>query len=491
MHSQMQKWRRMSCGILYVLQNTRAIPYIIEHISKRVFDNPFGGMITRISPGQIKIGMFVCGFGGSWFDHPFWRTKFVVASEADAAKIRMAAIPYVEIDEARGARPEISPDDTNTALTAEPVERFTSPKYARASVRLERPSRLHSPNADAPATLEARHREQITRVVNGAKATMRGLFDDARMGRAIRVHETVKLIDDIAVMVSRSPRTILDIVRLKNKDEYTFMHSVAVCALMINVAQFLGKNAADTRDYGQAGLLHDVGKMGIPEHILNKPGPLTDEEFAEVRAHPEHGFQLLVNAGEVSDMALDVCRHHHEKQNGTGYPFAFSANDISEVAAVGAICDVYDAMTSNRVYKKAWTPAEAVGAMWAWAGHFDRKLLFAFMQSIAIFPEGMLVHLRSNRLGLVKPGRRKDTGPRVVAFYSTRRQELIQPEDRYVADGAAVDSIVAPANPDHWHLVDWDRLQAELLGKSRQEPQPDLARSPAATTMATKSWTWR
>ena len=375
--------------------------------------------------------MYVRGFGGSWFDHPFWRTKFIVESEEDAAKIRQAAIPYVEIDETRGLSPDAEGGQTGEAepsgVQNPQLPQRPAPRQERPVVRMARPMPA-AITATTPAALEERHKEQIARLVDGAKTTMRGLFDDARMGRAIRTQDTVKLIDDIAVAVSRSPRTILDIVRLKKKDEYTFMHSVAVCALMINVAQFLGKSTREIRDYGQAGLLHDVGKMGIPEHILNKPGALTDEEFTTVRNHPEHGYQLLLESGEVSEIALDVCRHHHEKQDGTGYPFGYGPERISEVAALGAICDVYDAMTSNRVYKKAWSPSEAVGAMWAWEGHFDQRLLFAFMQSIAIFPEGMLVRLRSNRLGLIMPARRRDTGPRVVAFYSTRDREMIAQE---------------------------------------------------------------
>ena len=435
-------------------------------------------MIKRISPEQIKIGMFVCGFGGSWFDHPFWRTKFVVASESEFEKIRMAAIPYVEIDEGRGCGPEAengltlappAPGINNLARSYHgALHSRHTPERAVARVRIPQA-------AASPAALEELHREQILRLVDGAKSTMRGLFDDARMGRALRTQDTVRLIDDITVAVSRSPRIILDIVRLKKKDEYTFMHSVAVCALMINAAQFLGKSASEVRDYGQAGLLHDVGKMGIPEEILNKPGPLTDAEFMAVRAHPNHGYELLAGSGEVSELALDVCRHHHEKQDGTGYPFGKNADEISDVAALGAICDVYDAMTSNRVYKPAWTPVEAVSAMWGWEGHFHPKLLFAFMQSIGIFPEGMLVRLRSNRLGLVCAARRKDSGPRVLAFYSTRDRELITPQQLYLADGVGLDSIVSAADPQQWALGNWERLRASLLAK--KPLRPDRANS--------------
>ena len=420
-------------------------------------------MIKRIAPDQIRIGMFVCGFGGSWFDHPFWRTKFIVADSEDASRIRAAAIPYVEIDESRGSAAQDAGEPGAQSHLESEMEPAAAPIALVRHERRRVPKIAEYPGAPA-SSQEERQRRQVARVVDGAKATMRGLFEDARMGRALKVQETVRLVEEITQTVARSPRTTLDIVRLKKKDEYTYMHSVAVCALMINVAQFIGKSASEVKEYGQAGLLHDVGKMGIPDHILNKPGGLTDEEFALVRGHPEHGYQLLLESGEVSDATLDVCRHHHEKQDGTGYPFAHRAENISTVAALGAICDVYDAMTSNRVYKKAWTPAEAVGAMWQWEGHFDRKLLFAFMQSIAIFPEGTAVRLRSNRLGLIKPARRRDTGPRVVAYYSTRDHEQTWPEELYLAEGVAVDSIVGPADPAEWNLPDWDRLQARLMG---------------------------
>src|SRR5690606_14238117 len=142
-----------------------------------------------------------------------------------------------------------------------------------------------------------------------------------------------------------------DILRLKNKNEYTYLHSVAVCTLMVNAARYMGKSEAETRDYGMAGLLHDLGKMGIPDAILNKSGRLTDAEFEAVRNHPEHGYQVLRGSPNVPAMALDVCRHHHEKIDGTGYPFGLPADAISLVSRLGAVCDVYDALTSDRVYK--------------------------------------------------------------------------------------------------------------------------------------------
>jgi HD-GYP domain-containing protein (c-di-GMP phosphodiesterase class II) len=357
--------------------------------------------------------MFIYGFGGSWFDHPFWRTRFVLASAEDLEKVQASAVPYVIIDEARGRKLEDPPAPASVAPT--PSSSAGAPVRCRR-VPLPPPDRSQT----LMQTITRQRRRQVQRMVGEARQTMRGLFDDARMGRAVRVADTHKLVEDIADAVANSPRTVIDVVRLKSKDEYTFAHSVAVCTLMINVATFLGLDPQETRDYGQAGLLHDLGKVGIPQEVLNKPAALTQEEFACVRDHPEHGYRLLEASGDVCATALDVCRHHHERQDGRGYPQGLAASQISRAAAFGAICDCYDALTSDRIYKQAWSPPEALAAMWSWEGHFDRDLLFIFMQSIGVFPPGMVVRLRSNRLALVQPGRRHDTGPHVTAFFSTR-----------------------------------------------------------------------
>ena len=180
---------------------------------------------------------------------------------------------------------------------------------------------------------------------------LRTAFADVRLGRAIRMDQVTAIVDDVVGTVERSPRTLLEILRLKQKDEYTYLHSVAVCTLMVNAARHMGKTDAETRDYGLAGLLHDLGKMGIPDTILNKAESLTEEEFIAIRNHPEHGYQVLSKSPNMPKMALDVCRHHHEKMDGSGYPFGMPADAISLVARLGAVCDVYDALTSERIYK--------------------------------------------------------------------------------------------------------------------------------------------
>lgn len=411
-------------------------------------------MQRRIRPEDVRKGMYIAGFGGSWLDHPFWRSKFLIKSPRDLERIRQSGVPYVLIDESRGAG--IAPAVTMASMP--PVAALQAVATARR--RAQSSDKNSAPPSD---------RQLAKALIGRSKRALTKAFADVRLGRAIKMPEVTAIVDDVVGIVERNPHALLEVLRLKKKTEYTYLHSVAVCTLMVNAARHLGKGLAETRDYGLAGLLHDLGKMGIPDGILDKEGSLTDEEFLEIRNHPEFGYQVLVRSPNIPDMALDVCRHHHEKLDGTGYPHGLPADAISTVTRLGAICDVYDALTSDRTYKGAWSPGEALAAMWSWEGHFDRALLFAFMQSIGVFPPGLLVQLRSNRLALVFEGKERDAGPHVLAFFDTRERTWVEHEHVIVRDSLAGDSVIGIADPQDWGIADWDELRDRLLHGERMD----------------------
>jgi len=158
----------------------------------------------------------------------------------------------------------------------------------------------------------------------------------------------------------RHPGALISLARLKTADDYTYMHSVAVWALMVALGRQMGLDEEELRTAGLAGLLHDLGKALMNQDVLNKPGKLTDEEFEHIKSHPHEGWKLLKEAGSVNEAVLDVCRHHHERTDGNGYPDRLAGEQFTRLARMGAICDVYDAITSNRPYKRGWDPAESI-----------------------------------------------------------------------------------------------------------------------------------
>ncbi len=212
------------------------------------------------------------------------------------------------------------------------------------------------------------------------------------------------------------------------------------------------------------GCLHDVGKMAIPDEVLNKPGKLTDSEFSIVRNHPEAGGQILRDSGQVSALVLDVCLHHHEKVDGSGYPHRLTGDQISLFAKMGAVCDVYDAITSDRPYKKGWDPAESIRRMAEWSkGHFDEAVFQAFVKSVGIYPTGSLVRLESGRIGVVTEQHEKSLlTPRVKVFFSAKSKAPIPIEVLDLSKLVGREKIVARESQEDWGFRNVEELWSGL-----------------------------
>jgi HD-GYP domain-containing protein (c-di-GMP phosphodiesterase class II) len=236
---------------------------------------------------------------------------------------------------------------------------------------------------------------------------------------------------------------------------------VAVCALMVALARQQGMSEEGCREAGLAGLMHDIGKAVMPLDVLNKPGRLNDDEYRVIQTHPERGHQLIAEGGGAP-ATLDVVLHHHEKFDGSGYPHRLKAEQISVLARMGAICDVYDAITSNRPYKAGWDPAESIARMASWKGHFDERLLAAFVQNLGIYPTGSRVRLESGRLAVVtEQNPHQLTAPIVKVFYSTKSRMRVTPQQLDLAAKSCHDRIVARDGGEHGSFTHLDELWAD------------------------------
>jgi putative nucleotidyltransferase with HDIG domain len=288
------------------------------------------------------------------------------------------------------------------------------------------------------------------------------MFTEARLGKAVDASKCMPLVEDITGSVARNPSALVSLARLKTHDDYTYMHSVAVCALMVSLARQLGLDEAQTREAGLAGLLHDLGKSAMPLAVLNKPGKLTDAEFALMREHPQRGYDALRDVGTAGEATMDVVLHHHERMDGKGYPHGLAGEQISLLARMGAVCDVYDAVTSNRPYKEAWDPGEAVARMASWApAHLDPVVFQNFVKALGIYPIGSLVKLQSGRLAVVvEQNARVLTSPAVRVFFSTKSNVHITPELVDLASPHCADRIVGRESNKTWGFQKLDQLWA-------------------------------
>jgi HD-GYP domain-containing protein (c-di-GMP phosphodiesterase class II) len=413
-------------------------------------NSPKAGTLRKIPVAALRPGMFLNEMCGSWMDHPFWNTRFLLDNPADIHSLCKSAVKEVWIDTSRGldVDEESRPAASETRAEAEQrSERELARTVAQPTVLVARVE-LQSEVKRAAA------------LCGKAKGEITAMFSAARMGQTVAAEKLEPLVEEIAESVQRNPGALISLARLKSQDDYTFMHSVAVCGLMIALARQLGLEQLQIREAGMAGLIHDLGKAMVPLTILNKPGKLTDEEFTLMKQHPRYGYEMLLEGAGVADLALDVCLHHHEKTDGSGYPDHLNGDTISVFAKMGAVCDVYDAITSDRPYKAGWDPAVAIRKMNEWSkGHFDQRVFQAFVKSVGIYPVGSLVRLESGMLGvIVEISADSLLLPSVKTFYCTRRKARTTPRVINLADVNCNERIKAWEEPGQWNFPDLNEL---------------------------------
>ena len=411
-------------------------------------------MLRKIPNHDVELGMFIVGFGGTWFDHPFWRGKFVIESTHDLERVRRSSVPYVVIDEARGlsAATDQAPDQTRPSAETSSKTKRRGPRKARY-----RPAIVQDPRSLV--------RRNAIALATRSKETMRRVFGDAEQGWAVDRSSVDGVLDGIVASIEEDAKTLLSVTRLKTKDDYTYLHSVAVCTLMVCIAKRRGMDDEEVRDLGLAGLLHDIGKIGIPDPILKKPHGLSGEELAVVRNHPEHGFRLLSQSPGISDTALDVCRHHHEKIDGSGYPFGLAESEISFAARLGAVCDVFDALTSHRPYKGAWSSQKALTRMWGWEGHFDRSLLEELMKTLHVYADGILVRLSNKKLALTLTEQPGSECVRAAEIFCLEHGERIEPRRINIVEGDPDLQIMSIEDPANWGFDDWEYEREQIIAR--------------------------
>jgi putative nucleotidyltransferase with HDIG domain len=429
-------------------------------------------MLTRLPVTQLREGMYVHALCGAWLEHDFWRGSFPIDGPRVLERLQRSSVREVWVDVSRSdpaslagppPAPRSAPLATGrgaaTAIAEAPAISDPAPADA-SSADGGTAARVRRPVQVDPGVAFVQGLSRAQGAIRQARVAIASIFREARQAGRLD-HEMVRsTVRSLQGAVERDPAPMLALLRLKQVDEYTAMHSVAVAALMLRLAQTLDLDAAGKERAATAGLLHDIGKVALPARVLGKPGPLNDAEWALMRDHPRAGHALLRAAGGVDQAVLDAVRHHHERVDGTGYPDGLGTERLSLSARMCAVCDVYDAVTSRRPYKDPWRPADAVRRMAAMrAGHFDDAVFRAFVRTIGAWPDGALVRLRSQRLAIVVAQDPESLRTPVVrAFYTIPLQERIVPRTLTLADG--VDAIECEEDPASWDLPSFEHMLA-------------------------------
>jgi putative nucleotidyltransferase with HDIG domain len=404
----------------------------------------------KIPTAELRIGMYVDELCGSWMEHPFWRTRFLIESPEQLAQIRGSGITELWIDTAKGLHPR---QETVSSTDERSVDAQVDERLDSAGGNAERRPSAESVQSEL---------KRAVKILRESRKVVADMFTSARMGTLRDTESTAQVVHSLADSVARQPSALFGLIRLRHADDYTYMHSVAASALMVALARTLGWEEEWVVQAGMAGLLHDVGKAQIPSEILNKPGSLNDQEWCAMRTHPERGLAIVQSAYGATSTMLDAILHHHEKIDGSGYPHRLKQDDIATLAKMVAVCDVYDAITSDRPYKAAWQPSHAIRKMAEWTGHFDDQIFKAFVKTIGIYPVGSLVRLSSQRLAVVVEHHPTHLSqPTVKAFFSLRSNVHIEPVLLRIGPEHGRERIIGCEEPSALGLKHLDHLWLE------------------------------
>ncbi len=366
-------------------------------------------MKKKINVSDARLGMYIDSLCGSWINHPFWRKSFLLDKQEDLDGLLVCGTKelWVDTDLGLDVGNDIAPESLSPDSEAKTPKKIEVEPPVILSEELKRARKIHTQ----------------------CRMAVTDMFKMAFNKEELKLDGALILVDEVRRSTARNRNAFLSLTRSKNKEDYLCLHSIANCALMIMLGRQMGMDHETIITLGLAGLLLDIGNVGTPAKLINKPGKLTQDEFNIIKTHPMRGWEML-KEHRMDNVVLDVCLHHHERMDGKGYPEQPPIDSLSLFARMAAICDTYDSLISDHYYRKGISPAKAIREMAKWQeGQFDKEVFHAFVRTMGIYPFGTLVKLKSGRVAIVEEQSNKSlSAPIVRVFFSTKINEPILQE---------------------------------------------------------------
>ncbi len=335
--------------------------------------------LVQIDVKNLKIGMYVSKLDRPWLETNFLFQGFELKTQADIEAVQKQC-EFVFIDVAKQAK----------------VPQYVSRSSAYTKDYLDR---VQPPQKRSSFNQEIKKAEHIYRRTS---SLVKSFMEEVQFGRPINAVAAKQAVAYCVDSVLNSPDALMLMTQLKRRDEYTAQHSMNVCIFSIALGRQINLSVEELNNVGLCGMLHDMGKMLVPMEILNKPGRLGPEEMPIMQSHTVKGWSLLLKTSGIYAGAVDVAHMHHERLDGGGYPRKLTAEQITPYARIVAIVDMYDAVSSDRIYQKGRSHLEAIKILTdATETHLDSGLTMKFIECLGIYPAGSLVELASGEVALV------------------------------------------------------------------------------------------
>jgi HD-GYP domain-containing protein (c-di-GMP phosphodiesterase class II) len=330
---------------------------------------------------KLEIGMYVIELDRPWLDSPFLFQGFEITTQSELLQLKDCC-DYVYIDTTRNRkRRPGGVDSVNKPLIETNIDfGKPPPKLGEFEKEIHRAEVAH---------------KQVGELVSE-------FMDRIARGEGIDTKSAKAAVAECVNSILHSPDAFLWLNQLKNKDEYTAQHSLNVCVLSIVLGRHINFSMENLNNVGLCGMMHDMGKMLVPLHILNKPGRLESDELEIMRSHTTLGYELLTSSKDMYPGAIKSALSHHEMLDGKGYPNKLNHKDIPLLTRIVTIADIYDAMTSDRVYQKGRTHLEATSVMADLSGsHLDGRLVTKFIEALGVYPPGCIVVMTNGSIAIV------------------------------------------------------------------------------------------
>lgn len=406
--------------------------------------------LVQIDVKDLKIGMFVSKLDRPWLETSFWFQGFELKTQADIDAVqKQCDFVFIDVTKQTKAPQYVA---RSSAYTADFLDKI-QPPAKRGSFKQEI------------------NRAEV--IYTKTSILVKSFMEEVKFGRPINALAAKKAVAYCVDSVLNAPDALLLMTQLKNRDEYTAQHSMNVCIFSIALGRQINLSIEDLNNLGLCGMMHDMGKMQVPLEVLNKPGRLTVEELAVMQGHTTLGWKILLGSNGIYAGAVDVAFAHHERLDGNGYPRKLTAEQITPYARMVAIADLYDAVTSDRVYQKGRSHLDAIKILTesSSTGHLDPTLAMKFIECLGIYPAGSLVELNNGEVGMViEVNSKAKLKPRVLMLLNAHKKHC----NEYLVDlalaGQNVDgqqfSIKKVMRPDECGIDLLKYYQSGLLQKS-------------------------
>lgn len=348
--------------------------------------------LRKVTVGQLHVGMFI----EEVLDQRgvvLVAGSYLIRKEEQIEYLKRRGIEYVYIDINKGNGDKV----TETVEVQEPLEQ-----------KVDEP--LHY----------LKEFENAEKIHKKAIECTRNLLESVKAGSSFSTREVRHSVEDIVTNVVSSPDASIGQCQMVKNDDYLYTHPVNVSVLMSSLAHSLGYSSERLVDIGMGGLLHDIGKMRIPERIINKPGKLSQTEYALIRKHTLFGMDIIKGKRGICDITQKIVVQHHERYNGSGYPFGIQGKRLHYAGLMGAVADVYDALTSDKIYQNSITPQKALALIFKGCDNeFSREIVQLFTKSLGIYPVGSFIKLVSGEMGIVLQRNSKHLlAPKVLLLFN-------------------------------------------------------------------------